>query len=1084
MSEQHLAFGSESQGKITINQDLASALLRDNANEGNVMSAVPGQETEKVYVDWPETDDDEEYRFVSSRVDDYKANNDQKAPPQGSAQGRTYILKDNTLPLPQSVAPPAVVDPKNSPLHVRILSGNTYQDERTLQDEADYQRQLQQRIENNSLKDAQLEIPRLDLEALRESAQDFVADSLDVISVRSPNPPREDNPPYKAQNFERDSLDVDNEKVVDSLEFNPQLNSTFNRDANGYQELTAIDSSRDPPPRETIVRPPPYGKEETQRNNSNTEMDKYNRAKFQAQHYDYGVKDDNRRPAPQGQGHYDQDRDRWEAVDNGKEDAYSQDQKRASPVPYAGRVEYEARIPVRNDEYDRAGPPPERYETQEDDRRQPQPVPDYRYENYERDHPYREPPRQQQYGEDPRGPPMQAPHQYREPAPQRQQPQYEDDPRGGPPRHAPQQRQYDYIDRRQPPSQDQNRQDSRPLPEKRAHFQNDNYNQQVAYEQAQRQGQFSQRPPTPYQEEIDPGHSEQYKGPPPPQPRGAYPQGSAHTDLGIYNDESESEPSAVNLRMQNELERDLEELYQNRKGKPRRQLQNDEVYSQTLQERTGGNTDRGESDQPVKKSPQKSPSKPAPDFVEDNKQTYGRGPKRTYGKILEKRKDDTSPKRERGPKNISNSAGALSDHEERIEVEKPVKPSSAEDIWAQRAKRLQQKTSGKGPKKSSKANERGPMRKYPSESSVPSSSKKHMAHLQPLDASEPHVMAPYQAGTTVEARPVQAVWSDDGQRVSLDINLKLVSPSPNNKPPLPPVGHSSDSASNVGSATQVDRIYDYPYADPYSLDQMTPRDHVDHYLNTSGHYNAQVNPYRALPPIPQDQNEDSYVAQYRHSKQAAHVGAQYKPYSLNDYKKMQKEVKLGGLGPDLDNETRKEKQEKKMRQQEYARQIHMKNVQEYQVARRRVPPPPPKEEPNPFTPNLSKRSVALEYSNRVQRGTAKPSPSPQQTTPKPSKKGQLPPKPPTRFAPTQGGVNNTLYTPPQTTRPFTQMPQGTPPLPGMTPAVNRRNAGNIKANQPELIDLTKLLQQHQRDKENVTAIRQNLGGGPSLESKV
>jgi hypothetical protein len=55
------------------------------------------------------------------------------------------------------------------------------------------------------------------------------------------------------------------------------------------------------------------------------------------------------------------------------------------------------------------------------------------------------------------------------------------------------------------------------------------------------------------------------------------------------------------------------------------------------------------------------------------------------------------------------------------------------------------------------------------------------------------------------------------------------------------------------------------------------------------------------------QNEDGYVAQYHHAKQVAQTGVQYKPYSLSDYKKMQKEVKLGGLGPDLDNETRKEK---------------------------------------------------------------------------------------------------------------------------------------------------------------------------------
>jgi hypothetical protein len=121
---------------------------------------------------------------------------------------------------------------------------------------------------------------------------------------------------------------------------------------------------------------------------------------------------------------------------------------------------------------------------------------------------------------------------------------------------------------------------------------------------------------------------------------------------------------------------------------------------------------------------------------------------------------------------------------------------------------------------------------------------------------------------------------------------------------------------------------------------------------------------------------------------------------------------------------------------------------------------------------LTSTFQALEYSNRIQKG--KPSQSPQQTnqpTPPKRKNNKA------RFAPTQGSPTNNVYTSP---RPFTQMPQGGPPL----PVVNRHNTGNIKANQPELIDLTKLLAQHQRDKENVTTIRQNLGGGPSLESKV
>ena len=34
---------------------------------------------------------------------------------------------------------------------------------------------------------------------------------------------------------------------------------------------------------------------------------------------------------------------------------------------------------------------------------------------------------------------------------------------------------------------------------------------------------------------------------------------------------------------------------------------------------------------------------------------------------------------------------------------------------------------------------------------------------------------------------------------------------------------------------------------------------------------------------------------------------EYKEYTLDDYKKLKKEVKLGGLGPDLENESLKQK---------------------------------------------------------------------------------------------------------------------------------------------------------------------------------
>ena len=48
----------------------------------------------------------------------------------------------------------------------------------------------------------------------------------------------------------------------------------------------------------------------------------------------------------------------------------------------------------------------------------------------------------------------------------------------------------------------------------------------------------------------------------------------------------------------------------------------------------------------------------------------------------------------------------------------------------------------------------------------------------------------------------------------------------------------------------------------------------------------------------------------QYDKQRRHK-VEYKEYTLDDYKKLKKEVKLGGLGPDLENETLKQKVNKK-----------------------------------------------------------------------------------------------------------------------------------------------------------------------------
>ena len=47
-------------------------------------------------------------------------------------------------------------------------------------------------------------------------------------------------------------------------------------------------------------------------------------------------------------------------------------------------------------------------------------------------------------------------------------------------------------------------------------------------------------------------------------------------------------------------------------------------------------------------------------------------------------------------------------------------------------------------------------------------------------------------------------------------------------------------------------------------------------------------------------SEGGYMSQYDRQRQHK---IEYKEYTLDDYKKLKKEVRLGGLGPDLENES-------------------------------------------------------------------------------------------------------------------------------------------------------------------------------------
>ncbi len=55
---------------------------------------------------------------------------------------------------------------------------------------------------------------------------------------------------------------------------------------------------------------------------------------------------------------------------------------------------------------------------------------------------------------------------------------------------------------------------------------------------------------------------------------------------------------------------------------------------------------------------------------------------------------------------------------------------------------------------------------------------------------------------------------------------------------------------------------------------------------------------------PRRDGTGSYADNYRNKKNKK---IEYKEYTVDDYRKMKKEVRLGGLGPDLDNDNTKER---------------------------------------------------------------------------------------------------------------------------------------------------------------------------------
>ncbi|XP_062573209.1 uncharacterized protein LOC134235115 [Saccostrea cucullata] len=119
-----------------------------------------------------------------------------------------------------------------------------------------------------------------------------------------------------------------------------------------------------------------------------------------------------------------------------------------------------------------------------------------------------------------------------------------------------------------------------------------------------------------------------------------------------------------------------------------------------------------------------------------------------------------------------------------------------------------------------------------------------------------------------------------------------------------------------------------------------------------------MSPYPKIPPISITEEEldrqlaefeqNGYASMYKqHKNKPAEEKPWYQVYTIKDYRKMQNEVRLSRapLGPDLDNETYKEKMEKRHKQFEYARMVMEKNRQELDI--KKPPSHPRKEDEKP-----------------------------------------------------------------------------------------------------------------------------------------
>ncbi|XP_076457480.1 uncharacterized protein LOC143291487 [Babylonia areolata] len=356
------------------------------------------------------------------------------------------------------------------------------------------------------------------------------------------------------------------------------------------------------------------------------------------------------------------------------------------------------------------------------------------------------------------------------------------------------------------------------------------------------------------------------------------------------------------------------------------------------------------------------PEKPDYDYVANNKADYGFSPKRTYKKIREVKK--------REEERLSH---IFIQPKVKGKGKKGGSRSSSRDSSPARLPAITYSPAGGG---GGEAVAGGSSQQGPEEVWGPQHSPHHH-HLasQSLVAKTSPVQSPpftTYPGDIIQPGVTQHLVTEDGQRISVDVNLRLVSP---------PLG-SEGVEDFAGQQTFRQTGMQYPLQGGKTYrahDSSGSHDYSDPVYTTTV---APTNPYKVIPPIhassegspssaPVQSDNGSYMLSYlrEKEKQMNIEKPWYRTYGLKDYKRMQREVQLGrgSLGPDLENETFREKRDKLLRQQDYSKAVNDKNMKDLTTKKPATFPRQSQQDDM-----LSKRKLAVEYAKHVPKPTVKP----------------------------------------------------------------------------------------------------------------